>query len=140
MARCTHVKKSRKKIPESRCGIPGGIPKGSEYYWWKFRRGGMHYSLTPPKRSQLTQSAFFATVYNIEDVKEALEELKDEAQGNLENLPQGLQENHMLNERIENLESAISELDGIDVPDDEASEEDFENAIEEVSNAMGNLS
>lgn len=159
MPRVTHVNKSQKVIPQSVCGIDGGIPKGSAYYWWKFRRGGKHYSLTPPKRSQLTRSSFFATIYNLEDgdiqecehnteaiesmienVKDALEELRDESQGNLENLPQQLQENHMLNERIENLESTIQELDGIDVPGEDAADEEFDTAIEQVSNALGNLS
>ena len=148
MARCTHVTKSQKKIPESVCGIKGGIPEGSSYYWWKFRRGGKRFSLTPPKRSALTQSSFYATIFDIEDdmiekanldnivsmveeVKSALEELRDECQDNLDNTPESFQESSINNERVENLESMIDEIDNIDVSD-----ESDENEKQEVLDAL----
>ena len=36
-------------------------------HWWKFRRGGKRVSKTPPRRSQLTQSAFYGAMYDAED-------------------------------------------------------------------------
>lgn len=61
MARATFVKKARKDIPGT------DIKAGESYYWWKFRFGGKHYSKTPPRRSQLTQSDFLGQLYAIED-------------------------------------------------------------------------
>ncbi len=51
MPRVTHVKKARKDNPVCKAG--------ESYYWWKFRYGGKRYSLTRPRPSQLTQSAYF---------------------------------------------------------------------------------
>lgn len=147
MARVTHVQKSRKKIRESVCGIDGGIPKGSAYYWWKFRRGGKHFSLTPPRRSQLTQSAFYASLFDMQDtvveattdtivgvvdgIKTDLEELKNECESNLENIPESMKESSILNERIEWLEGAIQEVEAIEV-DDEDDEDAKESAVSEL--------
>lgn len=44
-----------------------GIKKGDSYYWWKFRYGGKHCSLTRPRPSQLTQSEFLSTLFGIEE-------------------------------------------------------------------------
>ncbi len=52
MARAHFVKKARKDNPAA------GIKAGDSYYWWKFRRGGKHYSKTAPRPSQLTQSEY----------------------------------------------------------------------------------
>lgn len=151
MAHATFVKKSRKKIPESRCGIEGGIPKGSSYWHWSFRRGGKRYSLTQPKRSQLTMSGFYATIFDIEDdmiakatldnivetvqnVKDELDNLRDETQGSLDNMPDSLQEGptgELLQERAQWCEDKISELDSIDV-DDDSDRETKESAVEEL--------
>lgn len=144
-----HVNKSRKKIRESVCGIEGGIPKGSAYYWWKFRRGGKRYSLTPPRRSQLTQSAYYGALYDIADtvgaatadtivgdignVRDSLESLKDDCESNLDNIPEAMKEASVLNERIEWLDNAIQEVSGIQV-DDEDDEDAKENAVGELQN------
>ncbi len=66
MARAKKVEKARKDYPDA------GIKKGDTYYWWKFRYGGRRFSLTYPKRSQLTQSEFLGNVYELEDRIEAL--------------------------------------------------------------------
>ena len=70
MARAHFVAKARTDHPE------GGIKKGESYYWWAFMVGGRggpkHYSKTPPRRSQLTQSEFYSALYEIEDSLNAL--------------------------------------------------------------------
>lgn len=57
MAKVTHVKKARKSRRKY------GVRRGHPYFWWKLRRKGSlngvtHYSLTPPKQSQLTLSPY----------------------------------------------------------------------------------
>ena len=131
MARATFVNKARKDIPEA------GIKAGESYYWWKFRFGGKHYSKTAPKRSQLTQSAFYSQVYDIEDdiagaaaddslrdivedVVSRLNDLADECEGNLQNMPEQLQSSptgEMLQERADALRSAAEEFEAIDLSD-----------------------
>ncbi len=59
MPRVTHVKKARKDNPVCKAG--------ESYYWWKFRYGGKHYSLTPPRASQLTQSAYLSVIYDAQE-------------------------------------------------------------------------
>lgn len=124
------------------------IAKGEPYYWWKFRHGGIHISKEAPKPSQLTQSSYLSTLYEIqerieninvdsadefesevEEIKSDLESLKDECQSSLDNMPESLQENsssgQLLTERIEALDNAISEIDGIDLGYDEPSKDDL---------------
>jgi vacuolar-type H+-ATPase subunit I/STV1 len=138
MARLHFVKKARKNYKEY------GIKKGDSYYWWAFRFGGKHMSKDKPRRSQLTQSAFLSTLYEIEDsiadfqpghpseiydfiedVVSQIEDLKSECENNLDNMPDNLRENsssgQLLQERIDNLESWISELQSIDTEFDEDS-------------------
>lgn len=160
MARATFVKKARKDIPGT------NIKQGDSYYWWKFRFGGKHYSKTPPPRSALTQSAFYSALFDLQDsviaeapndetladvrddVVSQLEELKEQCEESLNNLPDSLQEaptGQLLQERIDALDSAISEFSDLDLdePDDEdldfavereegESEEDFESRREEA--------
>lgn len=160
MARVTHVKAARKTIPETTCGIKGGVSVGQSYYWWKFKRGGMRYSMTPPKRSQLTQSAFYSAVYSLEDdvignataddglestrddIVSALEEIRDQCQESLDNMPEGLQQGstgELLQERIDAMDSAISEFEGMsfDVSDkdgDETEDDFWQGKLEELQN------
>lgn len=122
--------KARKDYPES------GIKKGEEYYHWKFRFGGIHRSKTPPKPSQLTQSEFLSTLYDLQerlgnlqadnaedlktDVEEIASELRDlgqDCQGKLDNMPDGLQQGEtgqLLEQRADSCENAADELEGID--------------------------
>jgi hypothetical protein len=145
MATATFVKKSRKAIPKKVCGIDGGIPKGSSYYWWKFAYGAKCYSLTKPKRSALTRSSFYSTIYDLEDdvianasaddslgstrddVVSQLEDLKSECESSLENIPEQLREataGSLLQERIDALDSAIQEFEGLEL--DEPSDDDLD--------------
>jgi hypothetical protein len=138
MPKVTLVKKSRVPRKDSYTGV--NIPVGSSYYTWAFRYGGPRYSLTSPKQSQLTNSPFLQALYglqeeigdlNAEDVSQekidefvsALEDMRDEVQGSLDNMPEGLQEGdtgQMMQERIDSCESAIDELTSIDAEVDEA--------------------
>jgi hypothetical protein len=63
MPRVHFVAKARKDNPVAKRGEP--------YFWWKFKtggRGGMkRYSVTRPRRSQLTQSEFLGALYDLQD-------------------------------------------------------------------------
>lgn len=149
MARATHVKAARKDYPED------GIAKGDSYWWWKFRYGGKHRSKTAPARWQLTQSPFYSTLWQLEDEMDALaaddglsseieslasqlNDLADECQGSLDNMPEGLQEGdtgQMLQERIDACQQAASELKGIpaDGPDEKEDPDDYwQGILEEI--------
>lgn len=137
MARATHVKKAQKNIPNT------DIKKGDSYYWWKFRFGSKHYSKTAPRRSQLTQSGFLSSLYELEDrisdftcdnkddfdsfkedIASEIESMKDDCQNSLDNMPEHLQESsssgETLRERIENLESWQSEVESVECEEYEA--------------------
>jgi len=99
MPRVHFVKKARKPNPVAEIGEP--------YYWWKFRYGGKRFSKTHPKQSQLTQSEFLGRYYaiqeglnegcyftdfdtlndGIETLRNELEELMEETQEKLDNMP-----------------------------------------------------
>lgn len=152
MARAKFVKKARKDNPVCK--------KGESYYWWKFRYGSKHYSLTPPKQSQLTQSEFLSTIYEIgerieelttkdnfeaevEEIKSDLENLQSECEERRENMPEQLQDaptGELLQGRYDSIDEMISELDGIELEIDESSDlekekdetdEDFSGRLEE---------
>lgn len=141
MARATYVEHAARDWSQDETGIDGGIKKGSPYYWWKFKRGGKRFSLTPPRRSQLTQSSFYATIFDIEDdlakvepnedsvtgardsAAEALRNLGDECQSSLDNMPEGLQQGssgEMLQNRIAACGEKADEFDGLDLASFEA--------------------
>lgn len=142
MAKPTFVKCARKDIPNA------SIKAGESYYWWKFRFGGKHYSKTKPSRSQLTQSDFYAQIFDIEDntigeaaaddslastrddVVSQLEDLKSECEEKLENMPDNLRESsssgELLQERVDALESAISEFEGLELDEPGEDELDIE--------------
>lgn len=131
MPRVTHVQSARKDNPV--------CSKGESYYWWKFRFGGKLYSLTYPRPSQLTQSAYKSTCYDLadqisdfkpdgsepqevidqateflEDVRTSIEELRDECQESVDNMPESLQEGptgELLNERVSACEEADNDID-----------------------------
>lgn len=110
-----------------------GIKKGQIYYSWKFRYGGKRMSLTYPKPSQLTQSEYLGAVYDfqeriqsmsneeilnggLEDLYQEIETLKDETEEKKSNMPEQLQEvgsGEILTQRIDDLETFLSELDTV---------------------------
>jgi hypothetical protein len=136
MPRVHHVKKARKDNPVCK--------KGESYYWWKFRYGGKRYSLTRPRPSQLTQSAYFGGLRALceqiedtevndnddftslrDDVASELNVLGNEAQESLDNMPEQLQyapTGELLQERIDACENASSEVESIDEFDEEEPE------------------
>ena len=135
MPKVTHVKKARKAYPEA------GIEKGDSYYWWAFMRGPTICSKTAPTRSQLTRSPHLGAGYDLEDrlgelspdesciteiesIISDLETARDEAQDNLDNMPEQLQETNVLNEYIEAFDEMISTLESIDVDTWSASDDD----------------
>lgn len=142
MARLNFVKKARKDIIEDGKVV---IKKGESYYHWTLGfRGRKRVSKTRPDRRQLTQSAHAHRIYDFEDqiadigtsspedmqsavesLISELEDYKSELESNLESVPEQLQESHVNNERIEALDSAISEFEQIDFDFeyDESSEE-----------------
>lgn len=140
MPRVNYVKKARKDNPVAKAG--------ESYYWWKFRYGGKRFSKTYPKRSQLTQSEYFGTLYDLSDraqdwaittddeftalvdeVRDALSDLQSETEEKLYNMPDQLQyapTGELLQERIDALDNAVNELDYIEEFDFD--EEDFDEA------------
>ncbi len=146
MARAHFVKAARKAVPDR------GIAVGDSYYWWKFRHSGKHYSKTPPKQSQLTQSEFKSTVYSIEeemgeltsacedfdafrqDMIQQLEELRDNTQEKLDNMPSQLQDGdtgQMLQGRVDSLEEMIGELESLDLDIEEKTAEETKEEYDE---------
>lgn len=129
MARATFVKKARKDVPGT------DIKAGDSYFWWKFKRGGKHFSKTAPRRSQLTQSEFYANVYDlqdeigelsadadlpdrVEDFVSRLNEIADECEEKVQNMPEGLQQGsvaELLNERADAMRNAASEFEALDL-------------------------
>ena len=151
MTRAHFVKKAQKDYPEF------GIKKGDSYWHWAFAFGPKYKSKTQPTRSQLTRSSFLSTLYSIEDgisnaFKECttsddlessmeqlisdIEELKDETQNSLDNMPSQLQDadsGQLLQERIEALESWISDLQSIDLSiEDDLTDEEKTNRVQEI--------
>ncbi len=147
MPRVHHVKKARIDHTDD-------IKKGDSYYWWKFRYGGMRYSLTYPKASQLTQSPFLSEMYSIqeemaliktpedelEDFMARIDELGEMSQESLDNMPEQLQEGdtgQMLQDRVDAMEQWRSDLESIDLEiDEELSGGDRENRLEEICNEI----
>jgi hypothetical protein len=127
------------------------IAKGESYYWWQFKNGGKHFSKTEPKPSQLTQSSYLSQLYsiqerinefetsNVEDLENFVDELKgdletlrDDTSDSLDNMPENLKTSptgELLQERIDNLENAISEFENIDTSYDEPDEDDLKKEI-----------
>lgn len=125
MARVHAVNKARKAYPKA------DIEIGDSYYWWKFRYGARRMSKTYPKPSQTTNSAFLSGLYFIQESIDVMddpellegfiseiEELRDECEYSLGNMPEQLQESSdsgvMLQDRIDGLDSWLNELEGID--------------------------
>jgi len=118
-----------------------------------------HVSHGTPRQSQLTNGALrpvYAVIEatndavsgatTIDDIRMVVEEcaaelesLRDEFQGNLENMPEGLQQGptgELITERLEALDSFIEELQGIDWPEDpEEPSEDDEDAKKSLTEA-----
>lgn len=134
-----------------------GIKKGDVYYKWTLRPGGfgkgtLYRSTTPPKPWQLTSSPFLQELYMLEDRVSNLEDLSDieeliseirslgeEEESKLYNMPDSLQSSptgELLQERYDACEEWASELESIEIPEDDASEEYREAALDEARNCL----
>jgi len=152
--RAHFVKKARKD------NINAGVKKGESYWWWQFAFSSKSYSKTQPTRQQLTRSAFWQSMYAIEDmignvsieddfqgviddIKAEIEVLSDECQNSLDNMPEQLQQapsGEMLQNRIDELSSMVSDLENIDVEvDDDLKGDELENRKEEVTEEIKNV-
>ena len=148
MPRVIHVQKAAKDYPDK------GIKKGEAYYWWKFRYGPKMFSKTPPRQSQLTQSEFLGSMYDIEEriqdlnaaagfeaieserdsIAEELRELAESQDEKLNNMPESLQQGstgELLDERRQNAEEMADSLEGVEL-DSEMDQEDMESAVDEM--------
>lgn len=114
-------------------------------------------SVCRPMPSEMTQSAFWGPVFALQEqgfdgsdmdeleasrdsVVEELNNIKSEQEDKLSNMPEGLQQGstgEMIQERIDALESAIGDLESVDISWDpgekgaEETDEEFENASAE---------
>lgn len=147
-----HSQKARKDYPAE------GIVAGDIYYKWTLRPGGrgrgrLYRSSSYPKPWQLTSSPYLQEVYMIQDrvaslefsdsieselgeIIGELEGVRDQCQESLDNMPESLQSSptgELLQERIENMESAIQELESHQ--GSEPSRDDFE-TDEEMDDAV----
>lgn len=133
MGKIKMIQKSRKDYKCSKCGKI--IPKGSSY--WKGELN-FHPSIyrclkCGLKNYEVTTSSYVSQVGEIvedwsesysaeegcwEEISSALGEIRDELECNLENMPEQLQESEtgqLLQERIESLESVMSDLENADI-------------------------
>ena len=137
------------------------INVGESYYTWCFYGGQPQYSKERPKPSQLTQNWFKQELYSIQEkieefepedvedvatfideIRDDAESLRDECQEHLDNMPEQLQDSdsgQTLQERIDNLDSVIGDIDSFDSEfeseiekeDDETDDEFLERQSEE---------
>lgn len=153
MPKVNRVEAARKSPGKcSRCGEE--IAVGSPYVWWQFRFRGKTVrcgkSECRPKPADLTSSEYQKAIYAIQENKfegitlddlEAkrddavsdLESLRDETQEKLDNMPESLQQGNsgtLLQERVDALESAISDLENVEF--DELDDSDEEDQSEEA--------
>lgn len=142
-----HKVKARKDYPHF------GIKKGDVHYNW-FLKTGPRMSrefrqIQPPRRSQLTTSEFLSTVYDIEDrlaaiaslddarsLVDELNQLADDQEERLSNMPEGLQQGdtgQMLERRAEGCREAANEIESIlDSASDDSPEDELIDQMQEV--------
>lgn len=136
MPRVNVVKKAVKDQGTCKCGKE--IKAGDAYKWIKFRYGGRRVKCADCsfKASELTQSEFLSTMYDlndrledlsgddpseiqseIEDIASEFNNLADETQGKYDNMPEGLQQGdtgQLLEQRASECQDVASNLEGID--------------------------
>jgi hypothetical protein len=101
------------------------VKGGQEYFAWKRKGQPYSYSITYPQfpilKSEWEENTerFQESISNAEELDEdekqelvtEIEEYRDELQSRLDNMPYQLQESSVLNERIEELDNMLSELE-----------------------------
>ena len=143
MAKVNFVKRAARDYPEH------GIEKGTSCYWWQHYRQPRRMSKVRPKPSQVASSEYerslLALVELLQESDEAswgeedrdalvsdLEQLRDEEQEKLDNMPEGLQQGDtglLIEERISNLDGWISDLESIDFEESDAAESPLAQAL-----------
>jgi hypothetical protein len=153
MPRLHFVKKARKDNPVAKAG--------ESYYWWQHAFSRISYSKERPKPSQMTQSEFMSEYLSMgEDFEEAVngavsmeelddarrelieraEQLRDDTEEKLGNMPDSLQEadtGQMMQERIDGLDGWISDLEAVDL-DELGPDEDDLDPEEDMDEALSN--
>jgi len=121
------------------------VKAGEPYYWWQLHRSPKQLSLTKPRQSQLTNSAFLGEMYGLQEeiedwtgtkmheLEEQVQAWKDKARElaemsdeSLQAMPESLQygpTGEMLQERYDACEAFEQELDNIEFEIDD--EEDW---------------
>ena len=157
MGKVVRVKHSRKEWKCSRCRAV--IPIGSEYF-----KGELNFS-KPIIRCckcglepwEVTTSDYQLSVGEIlyrwhenyeanEDGRDSivsdLQSIRDDLQDRLDNMPESLQyaeTGQILQDRIDSLDSAISDLESIDFEDSDYDEDCEDRYQEEIDTALGNI-
>jgi hypothetical protein len=149
MPKVYHVK-ARKDYPNF------GIKKGDQHYTWTLKTGPRtsreFRQIAPPRRSQLTTSEFLSTVYDLEDrlasvdneddarsLVDELNQLADEQDDKLSNMPEGLQQGptgQQLESRAEGCREAANEIEAI--LDNHADEDDWDDTMSQVREVVIN--
>ena len=156
-----HYRKAGKDYPSI------GIAKGEMYYTWRIKTtygGTTHRSQTAPRPSQLTHSEYKSQAYALieqmedalkgdvepEDIQSAAQEavseaenLRDEEQSKLDNMPEGLQQGdtgQLIQERIDALEQFISEVEGFECEDFDPEDGEHETKEEYIDAKCDELS
>lgn len=148
MGKVQVIKKSRKEYKCSKCGKV--IPAGSRYYKGEINFGptiirctecGLEHWEVTTSDYQLRageivyrwKENYEASQDGIDSITNDLQELCDELQDRLDNMPEGLQDGdvgQLLQERIDTLEDAISEMESIDI--DSIQEDKFSDYVDSL--------
>ena len=154
------TQKSRKEYKCSKCGATINIGDTYHKIVEQFRQPRVRCAKCKPERSELTNSEYYSWLYDLQDhfeerydlrsedgkdeIYSELENMRDELQSRLDNMPEQLQyapTGEMLQERIDCIDNAISELDNLDFPDkedfndenntEEENEQEYQDALDE---------
>lgn len=148
MSRLHFVKSANKAYPQA------GIAKGDSYYWWQSYRQPRRLSKERPRASQHASSEYEQSVLSLcEALEDAnsmwdegdrdqlvsdLEAIRDSEQEKFDNLPEGFQlgdTGMLIEERVNNLDDWIGELNNLDFEEVNEDETPWEQAI----NSMGRI-
>lgn len=153
MGKVTHIQKSRKEHRCNKCG--DSIPVGSDYYKGEINFGPtiIRCNKCGLKRWEVTTSDYLLAVgpiveeweehyslddSGVEDMISELESIRDDVQERLDNMPESLQSGDVgsqLQDRIDGLESAISELEDVYIEDIQS--DAVSDKSEEIAEVLG---
>lgn len=153
MGKVTHIQKSRKEHRCNQCG--NSIPVGSDYYKGEINFGPtiIRCNKCGLKSWEVTTSDYLLAVgpiveewgehysldaSGVEDMISELESIRDDVQERLDNMPESLQYGDVgsqLQDRIDGLESAISELEDIYIEDIQS--DAVSDKSEEIAEVLG---